>query len=318
MVDKIPIMQGSPLKGNKQKRFNVLRLSLTRKCNFNCMYCTTAETKIKNHSISTQELLGIVKKLHMENRFKKIRITGGEPLLIPNIVDYVSEIKSFGISEIHMTTNGASLAKLAERLKLAGLKGVNISLDAINSYTYNKITRTDKLDSVLEGITRAQNAGLVVKLNAVLLKGINEEEILPLFEYSLVNNIQIRFLEFMESTSGSADLYLPVSYAIKKIGSRYEIKKLGKTGSETSEKWITKQGYQFGFIANSSTPFCEECDRLRMDSSGSIYGCIGATDSISILGIHPEKYNEVLDNAMQQKNSRFFTGIGPAMRSIGG
>ena len=308
-----------------QKRFNVLRLSLTRLCNFNCMYCSTTEAKSETQnqksqksSISIQELLSIVKDLHRENSFRKIRITGGEPLLVSNIVDVVSEIKSFGISEVHMTTNGAALAELAQPLKLAGLDGVNISLDAIDSQRYKRITGTDKLNSVLEGISQAKKAGLSVKLNSVLLKGINETEVLPLFEYALSNKIQIRFLEFMDSISGSTEQFLPVSFALQQIRSRYEITRLGKNGSETSEKWTTEQGYQFGFIANSSTPFCEECDRLRMDSNGSVYGCIGATEAISTKGIEPGKYNLLLESAMRQKNTRFFTGIGPAMRSIGG
>ncbi|MES0491742.1 MAG: GTP 3',8-cyclase MoaA [Leptospirales bacterium] len=320
-----PGLQTLDLQTTGQKRFNVLRLSLTRKCNFNCIYCTEPEAKNISQKqdktdkrISIRELLLRVKYLHKQNHFRKIRITGGEPLLIPGIVDCVSEIKSFGISEVHMTTNGADLAKFAYRLKHAGLSGVNVSLDAIDSKRYNTITGTDKLKSVLKGIADAQEAGLTVKVNAVLLKGMNETEILPLFEYASANNIEIRFLEFMNAISADTDLFLPMAVALQKIQSQFDIKKIGTDGNETCEKWITEQGYQFGFIANTSSPFCEKCDRLRMDSGGSLYGCIGATESISTGGVAPAKYGELLETAMLQKNSKYFGGIGPDMRSIGG
>jgi len=187
----------------ERRQFKKLRISLTDTCNMACTYCVPENQALDIRSqlfppLSVVQLTQIVAALHKELNLQKIRLTGGEPLLYPNVVHLVKELKQLGIDDIALTTNAFYLGKLAKRLKEAGLKSVNISLDALDEEAFIKMTRKNMLKETLHGIDKALEHGLKVKINSVILKGINDHQIIPLLDFGIQKNVPIRFMELMK------------------------------------------------------------------------------------------------------------------------
>ncbi len=312
-----------------KRRFKKLRISVTNSCNMACKYCvpenhTSELRKFLNPVLSVSDTIEIVKKLHSDLLLEKVRITGGEPLLQPNIATLIREIKLLGIEDIGLTTNAFYLKKLAPKLKDAGLKSVNISLDAIDRDVFLKMTRKNFLDNTLQGIYAAMECGLDVKLNSVILKEINDNQIIPLLQFGIKHGIPVRFMELMKMGylhHNYEEYFLSQNEMLDIIKNQYSIHKKIRIVSSTANYWeIDKLDYSFGIIANETEPFCSDCDRLRLDSSGKIYGCISATQGISIMkkiksGM-PIKAE--LDQALKQKQADRFIGNEMSMINIGG
>jgi cyclic pyranopterin phosphate synthase len=272
--------------------------------------------------LSSSNLIGIIQRLHAELQLEKVRLTGGEPLLHPRIRSIVSAIREMGISNIGMTTNGHLLQSKAESLREAGLKSVNISLDALSPETFERINGFHGLSKVLKAIDTSLALGLEVKLNMVVIAGKNDHEILPMLNYALDKGIVIRFLELMPMgpLHGNREKFFFSSSAIlDKIGTIYSINKLRRKSGETSDYWSIHGKKAFGIIANDSSPFCSDCDRLRLDSYGNIYGCLSSLIPIQI----GQSSNQIglqasLQLAMSHKQSSHFVGNQKTMQSIGG
>ncbi len=314
---------------SENRKFKKLRISLTDTCNMACTYCVP-----ENHvdglraqlkpSLSAADLISIVKELHSSLRLKKIRITGGEPLIYPHIVHFISEIKKLGIDDIALTTNGYYLEKLAPRLKKAGLRSINISIDAIDEDVFEQMTRKPMLQQTLGGIQAAIDNGFDVKLNTVVLKDINQQQILPLIKFGMQKGISVRFLELMKMGylhHSYQNYFLSQAEILDEVKKEFNITKKLRIASATSNYWeINDSNYDFGIIANESEPFCKDCDRLRLDSYGKIYGCISATKGISIL--HKINKSQSIEsdivNALKQKQPIRFIGNDMSMRHIGG
>ncbi len=306
------------------RTFKTLRVSLTDKCNFACTYCITEDHKNspEPEKVENISLMNSIVQLHKVLDLNAIRITGGEPTLFKGLVGLVNEISKLDIP-IKLTTNGFLLAELAEPLFRAGLKSVNISLDALDAASFFKITRRDALPSVLEGISAAMEAGLEVKLNAVILKGINEDQVHPLFKYAQHLGISIRYLELMRMghffSSGFDKYYYSQEDILSLVSKEYKLKDLGRNPSATTHYWETSDGFQFGIIANESVPFCNDCDRLRLDSKGNIYGCLSNSSGISIKNIPAEDLLvSKLKQALDHKQPAKFTGSERSMIQFGG
>ncbi|MBC7451186.1 MAG: radical SAM protein, partial [Cytophagales bacterium] len=229
-------------------------------------------------------------------------------------------VMDLGITDIKLTTNGLKLLAVLDELYEAGLRSVNISIDALDPGVFKNITGVHDIRSVLDAIDAAIASGMEVKINTVVLKGVNDHQIIPLLEYASARNIPIRFLELMKMGYlhyQESDYFFSMDEITQKIASVTSIAKMDRTASNTTTYWQTTKGAVFGVIANESEPFCSDCNRLRLDSYGNIYGCISSSEGIDVRHLSETKVTEALQTALTQKQDRF-TGSELSMKYIGG
>lgn len=309
------------------RSFKTLRVSLLSACNLGCVYCTDSadlpkENKLRRHeALSTEELVSIIRQLHQKLQLDVIRLTGGEPLLSPHLLPVVKEIKHIGIDKIKLTTNGLLLERFARPLKDAGMRSINVSLDAVDEDVFFLMSKRNNVKKILNGIDASLSAGLEVKLNAVLMKGMNENQIIPLLQYAFERNITLRFLEVMSMghLHNEAGKYLVTKDDIlHTIANHFDCIPLIRSASSTANYWKTSEGNVFGIIANESAPFCHDCNRLRLDSQGNIYGCLSSNLPINIKNLDDAQLHEKLVEALSHKQTVRFTGSDLSMINIGG
>jgi len=308
------------------RQFKTLRVSLLSRCNLSCAYCTMGEDNAKNNNnqplSSANDLLDTIQKLHSVLNLQTIRLTGGEPLLYPHLIEVIKGIADMGIPEIKLTTNGLLLERMAKQMKDAGMQSINISLDAVDEDVFFLISKRNHLQKILDGIDAALAVGLNVKINSVIMKGLNDSQVLPLLQYAFERNITIRFLEVMAMGHLHYD---PLKYLftqeeiLSAARTKYHFEKVIRKDSATSNYWQTEDGHVFGIIANESEPFCHDCNRLRLDSDGNIYGCLSSNHPISLKNINDESVLiDKLQEAMLQKQAVKFIGSELSMLHIGG
>lgn len=269
---------------DRVQRVDYLRLSLTDRCNLNCIYCTPLK---KSQFLSHQEVLSyeeIVKvvSLFVRSGIKNLRLTGGEPLIKKDLLYLIKMLKGInGLEEIAMTTNGVNLKALATQLKEAGLDRVNISLDTLKRERFKQITGLDHLNDVLSGIEKSLESGFSpVKLNVILMKGINDDEILDFAKLSLEKKIVVRFIEFFPTNKRSSELsgrLIRNEITKQRIIEQFrDVEKIsGITGNGPAEYYKIKGASgALGFISNASDDFCDECNRIRIDCAGRISPCL--------------------------------------------
>lgn len=306
------------------RSFKTLRVSLLNKCNFNCTYCTEGEGQVKETStgITAEDLLQRIAHLHQHLQLETVRLTGGEPTLYHQLVEVIAGIQSIGIKTISITTNGFLLEKLAAPMKAAGLQNINVSLDAMNEDLFFVMSKRNNVQRIINGILAAQKAGLQVKINAVIMKGINESQILPLVDFAFANNITIRFLEVMAMGHlhhQPQQYFYSQEALLQTIASKYSFTKIDRNNGATANYWQTTDGHTFGIIANESAPFCSDCNRLRLDSNGHIFGCLSSNHPIKINNWNNhQEVTEKLQEALLQKQPIKFTGSSLSMLQIGG
>jgi len=308
------------------RKFKTLRVSLLNTCNLNCFYCTMGSEEEVNFDHRPQKTAAffseIISRLHKQLDLETIRLTGGEPLLYRELPMLIRSLKAIGIPKISMTSNGYLLARQAAALKAAGLQSINVSLDAVNEAAFYKMTKRRHLGRVLNGIDVALDSGIQVKLNAVIMKGMNEDEIIPLVDYAFGKNIPVRFLEVMAMghLHQEPGKYLfPQQQLLDLIATKHNFKRLPRTASATANYWQTTAGNTFGIIANNSEPFCQDCSRLRLDAEGNMYGCLSTNHPIAMNAADNDYIlQEKLQMAMDQKQLHHFTGSKLSMLSIGG
>jgi len=311
------------------RRFKTLRVSLLHHCNLGCVYCVAGDDELRqanapDHTakLSASQLLETIGRLHAQLRLDTVRLTGGEPLLYPGLSELVRGIRAIGIPQVKMTTNGFLLERLAHSLKEAGMQSINVSLDALSEEVFFRMSRRHSADRIVRGIDAALAAGLAVKINTVVMKGINDSQILPLLEFASSRGLKIRFLEVMAMghLHDQADRYLFTQDEILDIiASRYTVTPLDRTQAATARYWRTGEGFVFGIIANESEPFCRDCDRLRLDSNGNVYGCLSSNHPIPLgLEENEEEWGRKLQKALEQKQTLRFTGSELSMLHIGG
>jgi cyclic pyranopterin phosphate synthase len=227
-----------------------------------------------------------------------------------------------GIEDIKMTSNAFLLDRMAPALKEAGLQYINVSLDAMDSDSFFAMTRRKQLQRTLKGIETALACGLEIKINAVMMKGRNDDQVLPLLDYAFKQGIRIRFLEVMAMGHlfGHADDYmLSQDEILASIATRYNFSRMERKTSSTANYWQTDEGQIFGIIANDTEPFCKDCNRLRLDAEGNIYGCLSTNKAIPLNGDETEtQLQRKLQMAMHQKQDMQFTGSEMSMLHIGG
>jgi cyclic pyranopterin phosphate synthase len=312
-----------PIQDSSGRQFKTLRVSLTSVCNMACVYCVTPgaiHTPSAEKVLTVEEYLSIIKNIHSQVGLKTIRLTGGEPLLFKELPVLIKGIKALGITDIKLTTNGLKLLSVLDALVEAGLTSINISLDALDPAVFRNITKNQDLRAVLDGIEAARHKGIAIKINTVVLRGVNDHQIIPLLEYASARNIPIRFLELMKMGYlhyNESDYFFGMDDIVEKISSVTSVAKMDRAPSNTATYWQTSKGMVFGVIANESEPFCSDCNRLRLDSYGKIYGCISASEGIQIKHQSAEQLSFSLQNALAQKQE-YFTGSEISMKHLGG
>lgn len=313
------------IKDKYGRTFRTLRVSLLNHCNLGCVYCVAGDdTQIApvHAALSVPDLLTIIERLHGQLGLSTIRLTGGEPLLYKGLVELIAGIRSMGIQDIKLTTNGFLLERLAAPMKAAGMDSINVSLDAVDEEVFFRMSRRRGADRIIRGIDTAREAGLDVKINTVVMRGLNDSEILPLLDLAFSRNLRIRYLEVMAMGHlfETAGKYLfSQKDILSVIAGHYHFTPLGRKGSATANYWQTENGHVFGIIANESEPFCRDCDRLRLDSEGNIYGCLSSNHPIP-LGKEEtaREWHTKLQEALAQKQALRFTGSELSMLHIGG
>jgi cyclic pyranopterin phosphate synthase len=269
-----------------------LRISLTDRCNFRCPYCMPESPQFmeRPERLTRAELQRLLRLFVAELGVTRLRLTGGEPLLRRDLEAVIADcgrMRELGIERISLTTNAALLARRAESLKQAGLDDLNISLDALSPATFARLSGGRDVKPVLAGIEAAQAAGLPLKLNAVILRGINEDEILPLTRWALGAKLPLRFIEFMPLDGRgewSRERVVTEAEIIGRLRTEYAVSALPR-GNDPAAYFRLGDGAaaaDIGLIATVSNPFCASCDRLRITADGALYTCLFAARGTSL------------------------------------
>ena len=269
-----------------QRKISYIRVSVTDRCDFRCVYCMSEDMEFlpKKDVLSLEELDRLCNTF-IDLGVKKLRITGGEPLVRKNIMQLFSTLGNKigqGLEELTLTTNGSQLARYAKDLFDNGVKRINVSLDSLDKNKFKKITRIGDLDKVVKGIMAAKNAGLKIKINTVALKGINDNEILDLVKWCGENKFALTFIEVMpmgEIGEKRIDQYMPLTEVRSLIQTRYSITDNPlKTGGPAKYVHCHETNQKIGFITPLTHNFCETCNRVRITCTGKMYMCLGQED----------------------------------------
>jgi len=268
------------------REVNYLRISVTERCNFRCSYCMPNkpfEWLPKENLLSYEEMFKFI-KIAIDNGIKKIRITGGEPLVRDDLDVLIKMISNYAPDiDLALTTNGFLLPKYAKKLVEAGLKRVNISIDSLNKDTFLKLTKKDALEDVIKGIDAAIDASLKVKLNSVILDSINDNEVVDLFLFAKNKGVQIRFIEYMENEQALEHIKtVPSKRIIEEINKIDKIIEEVQNDFSPSRIFVCKSGYKFGIIEPHDDEFCKTCNRLRLSAEGDLIPCLYFEDAQSI------------------------------------
>ena len=282
--------EGLPLVDAFQRRITYLRLSVTDRCDLRCSYCMPEKMKFlpKTEVLSLEELHQLALAF-IARGVRKIRLTGGEPLVRRDMIDLVRalgrEIGS-GLDELTLTTNGTRLAEFAEALAAAGVRRVNVSLDTRDPVLFERLTRRDQLDQVLGGIAAAKGAGLKIKINTVALKGLNEIELPDLIGWAHGQGHEITLIEVMplgEVDGDRIDHYLPLGAVMDWLEARWTISPSPhRTGGPARYFDIAETGGRLGMITPLTNNFCSGCNRLRVTATGQLYPCLGGGERVDL------------------------------------
>ena len=301
-VDHLGLLPTGPVRDQRQRVLKDLRLSVIDQCNFRCTYCMPKSVFGRDYEFLPKESLLSFEELERLSRafvslgVEKLRITGGEPLLRKNIEELVARLAPIQTLdgrpvEIAMTTNGALLKQKAAALKNAGLKRITVSLDALSDETFKAMNDMDyPVSDVLAGIDAAADAGLRVKVNMVVQRGVNDHEILPMANAFRERGHTLRFIEFMDVGSSNAwqwDHVVPSREVINMISLEHPLVPIGRdTPSEVSERWRYADGKgEVGVISSVSNPFCGNCSRARISAEGVLYTCLFAQAGTDLRGL---------------------------------
>ncbi len=277
-----------PLIDPYARRVKDLRISITDRCNFRCTYCMPEEGMAwldRSEVLSYEELTRVAELCVRRFGFEGIRITGGEPLVRAHVVRLVEMLARLDV-DVALTTNGVKLGELAHDLAAAGLRRVNVSLDSLQRERFLALTRRDELDRVLAGIDAALDAGLQpVKVNAVVIRGVNDDEVVDLAEFGRDRGVGMRFIEFMPldgSGEWTRDRVVPAGEILERIDAVHPLRRAGASG-EPAQRWEYVDGIgDVGVIPTVTEPFCGDCDRIRITAEGRLRTCLFAIEETDL------------------------------------
>ena len=296
------------------RAIHYLRVSVTDRCDLRCVYCMSEDMTFlpKNDLLSLEELDRICSAF-VELGVKKLRITGGEPLVRKNVLSLFQglsrHLSSGTLDELTLTTNGTQLAKFAEPLYAAGVRRINVSLDSLDAVRFKTITRWGNHAQVMDGIHAARAAGLKVKINTVAMRGVNEDEFDDLVAWCGAEGFDLVFIETMpmgDITGDRTDQYLPLSMVRARLGQRWTLQPIGDTtGGPARYTRCSQTGGRVGFITPMTHNFCESCNRVRLTCTGTLYMCLGQDDAADLrTPLRASESNVPLVNAIHEAIGR--------------
>lgn len=296
------------------RTISYLRVSVTDRCDFRCTYCMSEHmTFLPKKDLLSLEELDRLCTAFIEKGVKRLRLTGGEPLVRKNIMHLIGELsrhlQSGALEELTLTTNGSQLSRFAHELANYGVKRINVSLDTLDPEKFRAITRWGDLKRVLEGIDAAQAAGIKVKLNAVALKGFNDLEIPEMIRWAHGRDMDLTLIETMpmgEIDLDRTDQYLPLSLLRAKLREEFTLNDIPyKTGGPARYVEVAETGGRIGFITPMTHNFCESCNRVRLTCTGTLYMCLGQEDAADLRGpLRASEGNELLSSAIDEAIGR--------------
>jgi len=305
----------SPLVDPFARPISYLRVSVTDRCDFRCVYCMSENmTFLPKKELLTLEELDRMCSTFIRLGVEKLRITGGEPLVRKGIMTFFEGMKrhldSGALRELTLTTNGSQLRRFAADLAACGVRRVNISLDTLDEVKFAKVTRWGRLAQVLDGIDAAQEAGLRIKINTVALKGFNEDELFRLAEWCAARDMDLTFIEVMPmgdlGNEDRLDQYWPLKDLRASLAERYSLTDLSeRSGGPARYVRLDETGQKIGFITPLTHNFCESCNRVRLTCTGELYMCLGQEDMADLrapLRASPE--DALLEDAIRAAISR--------------
>ncbi len=313
-----------------------LRVSVTDRCQLRCLYCMPPDgvTKLPRREIvSFEEITRLVDLLQSQFGLSKVHITGGDPLLRSDIVDLVRILAARNLEDLALTTNAQLLADMATDLKRAGLRRLNISLDTLDVDTYRSLTRGGDLDRALDGLKAALRSGFhPVKLNMLVLKGVNDHEVTSMVRFAMIHGCQVRFLELMPIGTGAEhfDEWSVSSAEVRaSLSECFDLRPTPVRAGSSSRTYLARNGSgraaEIGFISSHTAPFCEGCRRLRLTTDGRLLGCLARQEGFNIRSLlqtnkprSASQLAKIVDEALRlKKKGRDFAGQGLMVR-IGG
>jgi cyclic pyranopterin phosphate synthase len=297
------------------RRVTYLRVSVTDRCDFRCTYCMAEDMVfLPKRDLLTLEELDRLCSVFVAKGVRKLRLTGGEPLVRKNIMHLIESLsrhlKSGALDELTLTTNGSQLARFANDLARLGVRRINVSLDTLDAGKFARVTRWGRLDQVLEGIRAADAAGLKIKLNAVALKGENEEEIPELLRWAHSRGYDLTLIETMplgEIGEDRTEKYLPLDEVRRRLSQTFTLQDIPyRTGGPARYVEVKETGGRLGFITPMTHNFCESCNRVRITCTGMLYMCLGQDDDADLrapLRASPDNalLSEAIDRAILRK-----------------
>ena len=304
----------SPMIDPFGRTVDYLRVSVTDRCDFRCVYCMAEDmTFLPKRDLLTLEELDRMCSGFIAKGVKKLRLTGGEPLVRKNIMQLVRSLsrhlESGALEELTLTTNGSQLAKFADELFECGVRRVNVSIDTLDHEKFQKITRWGQLGKVMEGLEAARSAGLAVKINAVALKGVNEFEIESMMTWAHSEGFDLTLIETMplgEIDEDRTDQYLPLSLVRSRLAEKYTLNELTyKTGGPARYVEVAETGGRLGFITPLTHNFCESCNRVRVTCTGTLFMCLGQDDAADLREpMRASESNDLLYTAIDEAIGR--------------
>ena len=290
------------------RRIDYVRLSVTDRCNLRCSYCM-AEHMIfepRRDLLTLDEISELAR--HLVGRgVKRIRLTGGEPLVrrgIGELVEALGALRSDGLAELTMTTNGTALPNYARQIAAAGMRRINVSLDTLDAGKFAAITRGGDLGQVLAGIAAAREAGIAVKINMVALRDVNDGEFAAMLAWCGARGCDLSLIETMplgEVSGSRADTYLPLAAARAALEERYTlIPSTHRTAGPSRYCDVVETGTRVGFITPLSANFCASCNRIRVSATGAVYGCLGHDQKVELRDIMRSGQSSALDQALDR------------------
>ena len=304
----------SPILDPFGRPITYLRVSVTDRCDFRCVYCMAEDmTFLPKAELMTLEETETLCRRFMAVGTRNIRLTGGEPLVRRNIISLIrnlgAEVKKGNLDELTITTNGSQLYKMADMLYDAGVRRLNVSVDTLDPEKFREITRWGDLAQVLNGIKAAQAAGLKIKLNTVALKGTNEDELADMLAWCGDHGIDMTIIEVMPmgdiGGEDRLDQYLPLSMVRAQLSRRFTLQEIPYcTGGPARYVRIAETGQKLGFITPLTHNFCESCNRVRLTCTGMLYMCLGQDDSANLRDAMREGGTEALDAAIAEAIGR--------------
>jgi cyclic pyranopterin phosphate synthase len=311
--DVEPAGVARPLIDSFGRQINYLRISVTDRCDFRCVYCMSEHMQFlpKSEVLSFEEIDQIASAF-IARGTRKIRLTGGEPLVRRDIMRLVERIGSYighGLDELTLTTNGSQLRQYAAGLAAAGVRRINVSLDTLDAVRFREITRRGRIADVLDGIDAAAEAGLKIKLNMVAMRGVNDDEIEPMMAWAHGRGFGLTLIEGMplgEVGIDRVESYLPLRELRERLSAKYTLEPTDhRTGGPARYDWVKQTNGLLGFITPMSHNFCETCNRVRLTATGQLFMCLGQEDMVDLRAVlrsdGPVALNAALDRAMRVK-----------------